>query len=171
MFYQLLLFNMIFLSQIGNFRPILIPKSCDWWEAQSRDFWIKNTAGIWWSRNSGLEMTGNRFLHSHSSHSHAVNSHSSHSQIVSFPFPWDFHRVIPIPIPFPKMYSKTIKCKCKQSTVEQQKTVLQKVGHQSWKNKNSKNTIHNTFKIRHNYLYSHPSECYVSVMAEQRNAA
>jgi len=60
---------------------------------------------------------------------------------------------------------KTIKCKYKQSTIEQQKTFPQKTGRQLFKNKNSKkNTIQNTLKIRQKQFYSHPSGLVYSLM-------
>jgi len=89
------------------------------------------------------------------SHFHAVDSHS-------FTFPFPSLSFIPILMGFALGYShshpiskhtrsKAIKYKYKQSTDEQQKrTVSQKNGHQSLKNKNSKNTIQNTLKIRQN---------------------
>jgi len=48
-------------------------------------------------------------------------------------------------------------CKCKQSMLRQssnRKTVPQKTRHQSLKNKNSKNTIRSTLKIRQEYFYN-----------------
>jgi len=62
------------------------------------------------------------------------------------------------------MHSKTIKCKRKQLTVEQQKnSFTENYRHQLLKNKNSeKKTIHNTLKIRQKYFYIHPSKFYVS---------
>jgi len=57
--------------------------------------------------------------------------------------------------PFRNTHSKTIKRQCKESTVEQQKnSSAEKNGHQSLKNKNSKNTVHNTFKIGQKFLQS-----------------
>ena len=65
-----------------------------------------------------LEMTRNWPLHSHS---HAVNSYSSPFQIqVLFPFHGIPTALFPFH-PFPNRNDKTIKCKCKQSSVEQQK--------------------------------------------------
>ena len=61
-----------------------------------------------------------------------------HSKVwVIFPFSWDFYCVIPISIPFPNAYIKTMRWKCKQSIVEQQKTVPQKTGRQLLKTKHS----------------------------------
>jgi len=70
-----------------------------------------------------IGLTVNGFVHSHSlALIHAVSSHSfpfpfpSLNLIPIFPFPWDSHSVISTPVPFRNMHSKTIKCKCKQST-------------------------------------------------------
>ena len=43
----------------------------------------------------------------------------------------------------------SVKHKCKQPS--SRKTVPQKTGHQSLKNKNSKNAIHNTLKVKQKY--------------------
>jgi len=76
-----------------------------------------------------------------------------------FPFPRDYHRVIPIPIPFPNMHSKTISVHTNSRQSSNRKTVPQNTGHQSLKCKNYNNTIHNILKIRQKYFYSHPSKC------------
>ena len=76
-----------------------------------------------------------------------------------FPFPWDYHRVIPIPIPFPNMHSKTISVHTNSRQSSNRKTVPQNTGHQSLKCKNYNSTIHNILKIRQKYFYSHPSKC------------
>jgi len=79
-----------------------------------------------------IEMIGNGFLHPYS---------------FSFTFPslnscFRFHGFPIVLFPFPNTRSKTIKCKCKQSTVEQQKkTVSQKTGYQSLKNKKMLKTL------------------------------
>ena len=70
--------------------------------------------------------------------------------------------------PIPKLtHSKALQCKCKQSTVERQKTVPHNTGHQSLKNNNSKNTIHNIWK-RDKHICSHPSKYYTQL---RRNRA
>jgi len=78
-----------------------------------------------------LEITVNGFVHSHSLPLiHAVSSHS-------FPFPFPSLNLIRIPmrfpqcyfhsVPFRNMHSKTIKCKCKQSTNDTASIRLKKV--------------------------------------------
>jgi len=73
-----------------------------------------------------LGMTGNWFFFiAIPSHPHAVSSHSYPFPLPGLsliPIPKKNSRwVIPVPSAFPTTHSKTIKCKCKQSTVEQQK--------------------------------------------------
>jgi len=89
------------------------------------------------------------------SHSRAVNDHS-------FTFPFPSLSLVPVRFgfPFPNTHIKTIQCKCKQSTVEQQKIDPQNTRHRSWKNKkNAKNIFHNAGKSDKIFLHS---SCYVS---------
>jgi len=88
------------------------------------------------------EMTGNGVLHSHS----VLFPYSSLT-----PFP---HGISIALFPFPHTRRK-------MQTVDSRaiKTVPRKTGHQSLNNKNSKNTIHNTLKIRQKF---HLSKHYVS---------
>jgi len=68
--------------------------------------------------------------------------------------------VIPISVPFPNTLSETINCKCKQSTVKQQKNSST----ENWTSsvEKIKNIIHNASKNRQNHFRSYPSKCYVS---------
>jgi len=52
--------------------------------------------------------------------------------------------------PFPNTHSQTITCKCKQSTANSKQNSSTENWKSVVKNKYSKNTIHNTLKIRQN---------------------
>jgi len=98
-------------------------------------------------------MTGDGFYVPIPSQSHAVNSHSFPFPFPSwslFSFPWDSRWVILISIPFPNTHSTGIKCKCRQSTVEQQKNSSTENWTSIVENKNFKNSSYNTMKIRRN---------------------
>jgi len=63
-------------------------------------------------------------------------------------------------IPKDAQQTKNVNANSRQSS--NRKIVPQNTGYQSFKNKNSKNAIHNILESRQKYFYSHPSKCCVT---------
>ena len=100
-------------------------------------------------------MTGNGFLHCHSRKIPKHSIHIPNSVLFTFPFGYSHSRNIPEHVQQSN--------KVQMQTVDSRATVPQKIGHQSLRNNNYKNTIHHTLKIRLN-ISSHLSK-YVGIFS------